>query len=157
MAVLIGGFIAIQFIPYGRNHTNPPVTGEPEWSSPEVRELAERACYDCHSNETIWPWYSHVYPISAMVQHDVEKGREVLNYSEWDNTEREQATTERMIETISKNVMPLPYYLLIHPVAELSEVEQGRLINGLIESIGDDDGSLEAVDIEGDEEEDSGN
>ena len=157
VAVLLCGFIAIQLLPYGKNQTNPPVTGEPEWSSPEIRQLAERACYDCHSNETAWPWYSHIYPVSAMLQHDVDNGRKVLNFSEWDNSRRQQATTKKIIETISKDTMPLPYYLMFHPEAELSEVEQGRLINGLIESIGDGDESLEAIDIEEDEEEKRGN
>ena len=51
VAVVVGGFLLIQLIPYGRNHTNPPVVQEPQWDSPQTRELAVRACYDCHSNE----------------------------------------------------------------------------------------------------------
>jgi hypothetical protein len=75
---LIGAVIllvGIQVIPYGRSHTNPPVTGEPAWDSPKTRELAVRACYDCHSNQTVWPWYSHIAPISWLVQQDVDEGR----------------------------------------------------------------------------------
>jgi hypothetical protein len=59
---------------YGRDHSNPPVRIEPRWDRARTRELAVRACFDCHSNQTRWPWYSHVAPISWLVQHDVEEG-----------------------------------------------------------------------------------
>jgi hypothetical protein len=52
--------LLIQLIPYGHNHTNPPVNAEPNWDSPETRTLAQRACFDCHSNETRWPWHSNI-------------------------------------------------------------------------------------------------
>ena len=67
--------VLIQFVPYGRSHTNPPVTGEPKWSSARVRQLTKDACFDCHSNETTWPWYSNVAPVSWLVQRDVDSGR----------------------------------------------------------------------------------
>ena len=57
-------FGAIQLVPYGHNRSNPPVTGEPAWDSPQTRAYAKQACFDCHSNETIWPWYSYVAPAS---------------------------------------------------------------------------------------------
>jgi hypothetical protein len=57
-------FVAIQLVPYGRDHTNPPVTAEPRWDSPQTRTLAVSACFDCHSNETAWPWYTNVAPFS---------------------------------------------------------------------------------------------
>ena len=61
----IGGlFVLIQLVRFGRNHTNPPVAQEPSWDSTETRALAERACFDCHSNETVWPWYSNIAPVS---------------------------------------------------------------------------------------------
>ena len=62
------GLVAIQFVPYGHNHTNPPVTREPIWDSPQTRELAARACFDCHSNQTDWRWFTNVAPISWYVQ-----------------------------------------------------------------------------------------
>ena len=62
--IVIVGFLAIQLVPYGRTHTNPPVTAEPAWDSPQTRALAVRACFDCHSNETVWPWYTSIAPIS---------------------------------------------------------------------------------------------
>ena len=73
----------IQLIPFGRAHANPPVLQEPNWDSPQTRDLASRACFDCHSNETTWPWYSNVAPVSWLVQRDVDEGREKLNFSEW--------------------------------------------------------------------------
>ena len=62
LIVAVGGFLLIQFVPFGRDHTNPPVVQEPKWDSPATRELAKRACFDCHSNETVWPWYSNIAP-----------------------------------------------------------------------------------------------
>ena len=67
-AIIVGGFALTQVVPYGRNHTNPAVVYEPDWDSPETRALAERACFDCHSNETTWPWYSTIAPISWLTQ-----------------------------------------------------------------------------------------
>lgn len=68
------GFIAIviliQAVPYGRDHLNPPVRAEPQWDSPRTRELSARACFDCHSNETVWPWYSNIAPISWLIESD---------------------------------------------------------------------------------------
>ena len=68
--------VAIQFVPYGRAHDNPPPVQEPRWDSARTRALAEVACFTCHSNETRWPWYSHIAPASWLVQRDVEQGRE---------------------------------------------------------------------------------
>ncbi len=67
-ALVVGGFLLIQLVPYGRNHTNPPVIQEPAWDSPQTQELFTRACADCHSNTTVWPWYSNVAPCLAVVQ-----------------------------------------------------------------------------------------
>ena len=61
--------VAIQLVPYGRDHRNPPVTQEPRWDRPETRALAMRACFDCHSNETVWPWYTYVAPVFFAVPH----------------------------------------------------------------------------------------
>ena len=80
---VLGLVLVAQLIPYGRNHRNPPIVAEPTWNSPSTRALAERACFDCHSNETRWPWYSHVAPTSWLVQNHVDEGREVLNFSDW--------------------------------------------------------------------------
>ena len=78
------GFAVIQLVPIGWDHSNPPVTGEPQWDSQTTRDLAVRACFDCHSNDTDWPWYSYVAPVSWLVVGDILSGREELNFSEWD-------------------------------------------------------------------------
>lgn len=122
-------FIAIQFYPYGRNHSNPPITAEPKWDSPQTRELFFRACVDCHSNQTVWPWYSHVAPISWLVQSDVDKGRSHLNVSEWGNKEYDE---DEAAEQVRKGKMPLPKYLLLHPRAKLTDEEKQKFIQGLI-------------------------
>ena len=103
-----------------------------------TRELAKRACFDCHSNETTWPWYTHIAPMSMLIQRDVDEGRKVLNFSEWQASLREEAEIEAMIATISKGQMPLPHYLILHPEARLTDSEKGRLINGLIATLGGD-------------------
>ncbi|NBW92168.1 MAG: hypothetical protein EBR53_06895, partial [Actinobacteria bacterium] len=72
--------LVIQFIPYGKDHTNPPVNGEPAWSSPRTRELMVRACFGCHSNSVEYPSYASVAPISWVVQSHIDEGREKVNY-----------------------------------------------------------------------------
>ena len=137
MIVTGAGFLLSQFVPYGRDHSNPPVQNEPEWDSLETRALVERACLDCHSNETVWPWYSNVAPISWLVQRDTMEGREELNFSEW-GTRGEGEEGEEMRESILEGEMPLPVYLITHPEARLSELEQAQLIEGLLATAGDD-------------------
>lgn len=81
--------LAAQAVDYGRDHANPPVRREPAWDSARTRELAVRACYDCHSNQTVWPWYASVGPASWLIQRDVDVGRRKLNFSEWDRVQKE--------------------------------------------------------------------
>ena len=125
-AILLFGLI--QVLPLGKNHTNPPVLQEPTWSSPETRALAQRACFDCHSNETIWPWYSNIAPVSWLIQRDVDEGRSKLNFSAWGQGEQE---TEEVGETITEGEMPPFYYVILHPTASLSGAEKSALIDGL--------------------------
>lgn len=124
---VIGVFLLIQVIPYGRDHTNPPVGAEPAWDSPATRELASAACFDCHSNETRWPWYTSVAPVSWFTQHDVEEGRETLNFSEWNRPQE----TDEVAEAIREGSMPPWTYRVLHPAARLSDAEIRRLIAGL--------------------------
>src|SRR6187200_2207856 len=76
--------VAIQFVPYGWWHENPPVGRDAPWPDPASEALAHRSCYSCHSNETDWPAYSYVAPMSWLVRRDVEGGRAELNFSECD-------------------------------------------------------------------------
>ncbi len=126
-------FLLIQLVPYGRAHNNPPVRQEPTWDSPQTQALAERACYDCHSNETEWPWYSNVAPVSWLLQHDVIEGRSKFNVSEWG---REQDDAEEAAKTVAEGEMPPPTYLLSHPTARLTESERAALVQGLQATFG---------------------
>ncbi|MCB0007971.1 MAG: heme-binding domain-containing protein [Anaerolineales bacterium] len=128
---IVGGFLLIQLVPYGRNHDNPAVTSEPNWDSPETRELAKTACFDCHSNETDWsPWYASVAPSSWLVQHDVEEGRQHLNFSEWNDGGRPRELDE-LWEVLEKGEMPPAVYILQHPEADLTPAQVEQLISGL--------------------------
>jgi len=129
--------IAIQFIPYGRDHKNPPVASEPTWDSPKTREIFYRACGDCHSNETKWPGYSNVAPISWLVQYDVDQGRKEFNVSMW-GVQKENEGDESA-ETIEKGEMPPWFYLISHPEAKLTEHETKEFIKGLVATFGRDD------------------
>lgn len=133
VAILVIGFVGIQLVPYGRDHTNPPVTGEPAWDSQATRALAARACFDCHSNETAWPWYSSVAPVSWLLQRHVDEGREKLNFSEWGSGEQE---TEHMVQLVREGEMPPWDFLLLHPEARLSDAETQTLIDGLTATFG---------------------
>lgn len=125
--------VGIQLVPYGRDHTNPPVTGEPAWDSPETRALARRACFDCHSNETRWPVYASIAPFSWVVQDHVDEGREVLNFSEWD---RPQEEAEEASEVVAEGEMPLWDYSLVHPESRLTPAERRALVDGLAATLG---------------------
>lgn len=121
-------FVLIQFIPYGRSHDNPPITAEPAWNGPRTRELAKRVCFDCHSNETRWPWYSHIAPASWLLERDVREGRKHLNFSEWD---RKQKHADEAAEELAKGEMPPWFYLPLHADARLDAKEKQELEVGL--------------------------
>ncbi len=132
LGVLLLGFGALQLVPYGRNHTNPVVVQEPQWNSPETRALAQRACFDCHSNETVWPWYSNIAPVSWLVQRDVDEGRQRLNFSEWNIYNR---MGNEAIEKLAEGEMPPLQYFPTHPEAVLSTTEKQALIDGFTQSL----------------------
>jgi Haem-binding domain len=119
----------IQAIPYGRSHSNPPVTLEPRWDSPATRELAARACFDCHSNLTVWRWYSNIAPGSWLIQRDVDAGRGQFNFSEWDKPQ--DVSVGDLVDVIRSGSMPQWYYTLLHPNASLNAAEKNALIRGL--------------------------
>ena len=125
--------LAVQLVPYGRDHTNPPVSGEPMWDAPETRALAKQACFDCHSNETQWPAYAGVAPVSWLVQHDVNEGRAVLNFSEWPHPQ-EQA--KKASEEVAEGDMPPDSYTWLHAQARLKATDRDRLAKGLARTLG---------------------
>ena len=117
--VVVIVLLAIQLIPYGRDHANPPTVQEPKWSTPATRQLAQDGCFDCHSNLTEWPWYTNVAPVSWLTKRDVDDGRAALNFSEWQRPQ--EADLEEVIDAIRSKDMPPPQYRLIHADARLSE------------------------------------
>ena len=138
--VVVGAvvFAAIQFVPYGREHENPPVTQEPTWADAETAALLRESCYDCHSNETRWPWYSHIAPSSWLLTNDIEDGREALNFSEWAFDEEEEPFVAVAIEeNVRSGDMPPTRYLLLHPGARLSDEEKQALVDGVQRSLGE--------------------
>jgi Haem-binding domain len=132
-AIVIVAFLAIQLVPYGRSHTNPPVTAEPTWDSPQTRDLAARACFDRHSNQTDWPWYTNIAPVSWLTQWHVGEGRAKLNFSTW-GTGRQ--VTQSIGRQINSGEMPPWDYLLLHQAARLGDAEKAQLISGLQATLG---------------------
>ncbi|MBN1928948.1 MAG: heme-binding domain-containing protein [Chlorobiaceae bacterium] len=125
---------AIQFIP-GTDHQNPPPTGAPQWDSPRTQELFARACANCHSNETVWPWYSNIAPLSWIISFDVRVGRSKFNVSEWGRPGRNDG--DEAAAEVRNGSMPPWFYLPAHPEAKLTEAEKAELVNGLVATFGD--------------------
>jgi mono/diheme cytochrome c family protein len=142
--MLIGTFVgllvvfgAMQLVPYGRTHTNPVVQAEPAWNASETRALFFRGCADCHSNQTSWPWYSTIAPVSWLITRDVEDGRAEFNVSEWGRPEN---SGEDAVESVQNGSMPPWYYTMLHPSAQLSQAEQQQLITGMLATFGGEGG-----------------
>ncbi len=133
IGVCIAVFLVMQVLPIGKDHTNPPVTGEPNWDSSRTRELFMRVCGDCHSNETVWPWYSNIPPVSWLVANDVAEGRASFNVSEWGRGENE---SEEAAALYQEGEMPPFYFTMMHPEARLSATESEELLNGLVATFG---------------------
>jgi cytochrome c551/c552 len=108
--------------------TNPPVTGPAALPAP-VEAVLRRACYDCHSNETVWPWYSRLAPVSWLLHRDVVEGRRHLNFSEWDKVaaERRARKLRDLGHEVESGDMPPWFYLPMHPNARLSDADKQML------------------------------
>lgn len=133
-AVVLLSAVAIQFIPYGKDHTNPPVMSEVQWDSPRTQELFNRACADCHSNETKYPWYSKIAPVSWLIAHDIEEGREKMNVSMIGVQPKNKL--KDAADEVKEGEMPIPPYLIAHPEARLSDTEKKELAEGLEKTFG---------------------
>jgi Haem-binding domain len=121
-------FVALQLVPYGWHHPNPPVVADAPWPDARSEELARAACYDCHSNETDWPVYSYVAPMSWLVRRDVEQGRDELNFSDWgDDADEADDAVEQLVD----GSMPPAQYVALHPDADLSAEEESQLAAAL--------------------------
>ena len=132
-AWIVGLFGLMQLVPYGRTHANPPVTQEPAWDSPHTRALVVRACFNCHSNETRWPWYAKLAPFSWVVQFDVEAARSVINFSEWNRAFELAPYAGQVVRTGN---MPTLKYQMAHPEANLTGQETLELARGLDATLG---------------------
>ena len=126
--------VVIQFFPVNLPEVNTDNSGDllknadvPE----EVAEILKTSCYDCHSNETVYPWYSHVAPVSYLVKRDVEKGREELNFSEWTKLKKSKKLTklDEISDEVKEGDMPMSIYTLIHSHAKLSDKQKELIIN----------------------------
>lgn len=126
----LGVFALIQLVPYGRAHANPPVTGEPQWASPETRQLMVDACYQCHSNLVEYPWYSDIAPMSWTVQHHIEEGRGAVNFSEFAT---DPGDAHDSIDEIEHGSMPPTYFTRfgLNAAADLTDAEIATLVAGL--------------------------
>jgi hypothetical protein len=125
---LAAALVIAQLVPVER--TNPPVEAEIV-AEPEVHALLRRACYDCHSHATAWPWYAWVAPVSWLVAHDVNHAREELDFSRFESydAKRQRKKLEELAEEVGEHEMPLWYYLPLHPEARLSDAERTRLVS----------------------------
>lgn len=123
---VVVAFAAIQLVPVDRS--NPPVEAEVP-AAPDARAVLRRACYDCHSHETVWPWYSRVAPVSWLVARDVRTGRDELNFSTWDrySTKQQIKKLRESWEEVADGEMPPWYYLPVHRDAVLSAQDRAVL------------------------------
>ncbi len=135
LVALVVVFLVAQAVPYGRDHSNPPTNGEPAWATPQTRELVVRACFDCHSNEVDWPWYSNIAPASWAVWQHVHDGRGKVNYQEWDRPQKEG---DESFDEVKKGSMPPSYYTIggLHADAKLTSAELTALLDGLLATPG---------------------
>lgn len=135
LLAVIAIFLVIQLVPYGHDHSNPPVTQAVAFDSTRTEQLATDSCNACHSNLTSWPIESNIAPTSWLIQSDVEGGRGILNFSEWD---RAQADLEEVIGVIQEGEMPPLQYKILHPSSRLSDSEKADLVQGLTRTYGSD-------------------
>lgn len=124
VSVLFG---LIQLVP--SKQTNPKVAADIK-APVAVKAQLRTSCYDCHSNETKWPWYSKVAPFSWLVVHDVNEGRSELNFSDWGtyNTFKKRYLLKEIKETVEEGTMPVNLYTYAHPKAKLSPATKSLLL-----------------------------
>jgi len=122
--------VAIQIVPFGHSHTNPPVKKEPAWNSPQTADLVRRACYDCHSDETrVW-WAVKVAPFSWLARSDIDEAKHHFNFSAWND----RLTVAKMRQALAHG-MPPWQYTLVHSEARLSEAQKQELLQGFQASL----------------------
>ena len=134
LLVLLIVFVGIQFIPTKRNQSeNVPktdfiiVNNAPK----NIKNTFQTSCYDCHSNNTSYPWYNKVQPVAWLLENHIEEGKAELNFSEWNNysDRRKKSKLKSIISQIEDNKMPLSSYTIIHKNANLSIEQKNEIIN----------------------------
>ena len=126
--VFVAALAAIQFVPVER--ANPPV--ESDVPAPAgVKSILRRSCYDCHSNETRWPWYARVAPVSWLIANDVKEARKEVNFSVWNQFTgaRRARKFKEIVEQVEQNKMPEWDYILLHPDAKLSPGDKETIVH----------------------------
>jgi len=133
------GFAIIQFIPVDK--VNKPVDQSKNFvkvenTPPKVAALLKNACYDCHSDETVYPKYAYIAPFSWSVKSHINDGREHLNFSVWRtyNKDLKQNMLKNSMQTIESKVMPMPAYIVYHQEANLSK-DKRMLLNNYFKEI----------------------
>lgn len=130
LVMILGGLVVfglvIQVVPIPR--TNPPVQADLDAPAP-VKAILKASCYDCHSNETVYPWYSKVAPVSWLVARDVSAGRRHLNFSTWDRYDagRRQRIVRHALKEVRDGEMPPWFYVIQHPEGKMTPEKQAVL------------------------------
>lgn len=145
LAVLLVLMQFVRFVVPDLALDNPPVTQTVAWDSAETRQLFGQACADCHSNETVYPWYSYVAPVGWLVAYDVHEGRSKYNISQ-----DQRGEGDEMADEIREGGMPLPIYVRMHPEARLTEEQKQTLIRGVEATFGGEESGASRGDDEGD-------
>jgi len=133
LIILVVGLVAIQFFNRPDMSTTTEITPghitKVMTVPANVESILKRSCYDCHSDHTVWPWYSSIAPASWLVGDDVVKGRKKMNFSQWDKmpTAKQEARLNEICEEIKSDEMPLPPYLILHGDAKLSQADKDIL------------------------------
>jgi hypothetical protein len=128
LLILLVAFVAIQFFPTDKPKVSLSNENDLIFNNQlpeEISATLKESCYDCHSNETKYPWYSYVAPVSWLVVRDINLGREALNFSHWERQNKidKAKYLDEIIEEILDENMPMPIYTIMHPDARLSEEE----------------------------------
>ena len=121
---------AIQFIPHEHPTAAADAADKIVVNNPEVKNILDKACMDCHSNETKYPWYGEVAPVNMWIDGHIEEGREHLNFSEWNSASASDRAhmSEEIVEVVHKKEMPMLFYWLIHWDAKLTDAERETLV-----------------------------
>lgn len=124
--LILIALIGIQFINVER--TNPVVTADLK-APVAIKELLVKSCYDCHSNQTEWPWYSYVAPVSWLVANDVAEGRKHLNFSDWEKLpgRKKEELKKEIWEEVRDDNMPMTIYTYTHPEAKLDFTQKNLI------------------------------